>query len=438
VNRSIAPILLAATACAIAAPATAKTDAVVQQAIQLHGAGKAQQAYELLYPQVPARAGDPDFDYALGLAAADSGHYGEALAAFQRVVAVQPTNSQARAEIARVYAMAGDIDTAKAQFDTVLADPSVPDPVRQRINRLSRQYGETIEGGPRRVSGFLDLEGGYDTNVNAATSATSITFPVLAFLGPATLGGNASSLDKPFAQVAGGLSLDAPLSRQTKLFVSGQGFWRETVDSKPFDQAAVGATAGIAHSLVGGDVVSLAAQGQNFWLGGDSYRSSVGAVAQYTHRLSQGAALSVAANYARLNYDGDPARDANRYAGSASFAGKTVYAAINGGVEDLRRNIAPNLGFAFVGGQVGFEQPVMERVALTGSAGIEYRDHRGTDPLFLAGRHDTQANVSFGVRIAIDEGFSFRPRATYTRNWSNLPLYDYERATFSLALRKEF
>ena len=42
----------------------------------------------------------------------------------------------ARAEIARVYALSGDVDTARAQFDTVLQDPSLPDPVRQRFTRM--------------------------------------------------------------------------------------------------------------------------------------------------------------------------------------------------------------------------------------------------------------------------------------------------------------
>lgn len=436
--RNISFAALVATALATAGPALAATDSLVQQAVQLHASGQSQQAYDLLLPHLRDRAGDPDFDYALGLAAADSGHFGEALAAFQRVVAIQPDNNQARAEIGRVYALAGDIDTARAQFDTVLADPSVPDPVRQRINRLSREYGAAIEGGPRRISGFIDLEGGYDTNVNAATNATSITLPVFAFLGPAALSGNAVAIDKPFVQGSAGISFDAPLSRQTKLFASAQGLWREIVDSKPFDQAAMGGTAGVAHTLIGGDVVSLAAQGQNFWLGGRSYRSALGAAAQYTHRLQGGTAISGGLQYSRLNYDNDPARDADRYSASLAYAGKTVFAQVNGGLEDIRLSIAPNLGYAFVGGQFGFEHPVAQRVALTGGAAIEYRDHKGIDPLFLQGRHDTQADVSFGVRIAIDEGFSLRPRATFTKNWSNLPLYDYERATVSLALRKEF
>ncbi len=164
-------------------PAQAATDALVTQAMELHSAGHADQAYVLLSPHETERTGDPDFDYALGIAAADSGHLGEALIAFQRVLAVQPNNAPARAELARVYALSGDVDTAKAEFDTVVADPTIPDPVRNRFNRLIRGFDQQIKGGPNKITGFADAEGGYDSNINSATDATSITLPCSSYRG---------------------------------------------------------------------------------------------------------------------------------------------------------------------------------------------------------------------------------------------------------------
>ena len=112
--RSLTLGATAIGALALAAPAYAEVDAVVTQALDLHRAGKAEEAYRLLLPLADRRAGDPDFDYALGLAAADSGHHGEAILAFQRVLAKNPNSAEARAEIARVYALSGDVDTARA------------------------------------------------------------------------------------------------------------------------------------------------------------------------------------------------------------------------------------------------------------------------------------------------------------------------------------
>src|SRR3546814_1706558 len=89
--------------------------------------------------------GDPEFDYQLGMAALDAGRYGEAVIALQRVLAVQPNNAPARAELARAYALDGDIDTARAEFATVVDDPTLPHPVHQRFTSYLRSATHTHE-----------------------------------------------------------------------------------------------------------------------------------------------------------------------------------------------------------------------------------------------------------------------------------------------------
>lgn len=436
--RHIPSLMFALPLVSLTAPAAAAVDGTVSTALDLHRGGQAADAFALLAPLEAARAGDPDFDYALGIAAADSGNVGRAIAALQRVLAVQPNNAQARAEIARVYAMAGDIDTAKTEFDTVIADPSLPDPVRQQLNRLSRDYGQAMRGGPNRLTGFVDVEGGYDNNVNTATSATSITLPVFAFLGPATLAGGATQQGEGFAQIQGGLSAEVPLSRQTRLFASALGLWRDAFDGKTFDQAVLTGTAGIARTAATGDVISLSGQGQKFWLGHDGFRTSYSAIGQYTHRLQAGDALSFALQYSAINYHKDPLRDADRYTANVSYAGQTVYAVLGGGKEAARRAGGKHLGYWLVSGQAGVEQPLTERLAITGGIGVEHRGYDDADPLFLQARRDTQFDASLGLRAIIAKGLSVRPRVTYTRNESNLALYDYDRVTASISIRKEF
>ena len=430
----------AATIAAVSlyTPAAAEVDTVVTEALALHGRGDAVAAFALLAPLESARAGDPDFDYALGLAAVDAGQRGRAIVALQRVLAVQPANAQARAEIARAYALSGDIDTARAEFNTVVNDPSIPDPVRQRFDRLVRDYDRTISGGGSRATGFIDFEGGYDSNINAATNLTTITLPAFAFLGPASLGGGATRMDAGFGQITGGVSGEVGLSRQTRAYASVLGLHRDSFKGSTFDQTALTGTAGIAHTAANRDVVSLSGQVQRFWLAGDPYRTSYGAIGQYTRALSGGRALSFAAQYSFLDYRTDRLRNADRIAGTISYADRRFVAGAGGGVEATRNPAGRHLGFAFVQGNAATELPIAQRVALTGSLGVEHRAYRGTDPPFLNGRLDTQVDASIGIRFALTRAVSLRPRATYTRNFSNFALYDYERATVSLSLRGEF
>lgn len=434
-------VVTSALALAWAGQAAAQPGAVdptTAQAVALQAKGDAAGAYRLLKPLVETRAGDPDFDYAFGLAAADSKHPGEAIAAFQRVLAVQPGNAQARAEIARVYAMAGDIDTAKAEFDTVVDDPTVPDPVRQRLNRLVRDYDRQIKGGGNRVEGFVDGEVGYDSNVNTATNVTSITLPVFAFLGPATLSGAATRNDDGYHQVQGGLTGSTALSRQSRAFASILGSWRDNFDSNLFDQTAVTGTVGVSHALATGDVASLSAQGQRFWLDSSGYRTSAGAIGQYTHRLEGGRALSGQLQYFRLNYDHDPLRDANRYAATLTYADRFMVVGVGGGAERTVRSGARNLGYWFAAGQAGIEYPLRDNLAFLGGFSLEHRDYERTDPLFLRGRRDTQVDATIGLRLIVGQGMSIRPRATFTRNSSNIRLFDYSRFTGAVGIRIEF
>lgn len=429
--------MAAALAC-VSAPAFAQSDALLQDAMALQAQGKADAAYRLLAPQADTRAGDPDFDYVLGLAAADSGRFAEAITALQRVLAVRPENAQARAEIARVYALAGDIDTARAEFDTVNNDPTVPDPVRQRIGKLVRDYEKQIAGGGSDLTGFADAEIGYDSNVNTATGLSSITLPVFAFLGPAALTGPATRMDDGYYQFQAGLSGSTAVSRQTKLYASALGSWRDNFASELFDQAGVTGTTGMSHGFANRDVLSLSGQVQRFWLDRAGYRTSLGAIAQYTTRLSHGSALSGQLQYFRNNYDGDPLRDADRYAATLSYADRATFAGFGGGVEQTVRGGARNLGYWFLAGQTGTEAPLRPGVALLAGASIEHRDYRGAEPLFLKGRNDTQLDASIGLRLKLAAQLSLRPRVTFTRNFSNISLYAYSRVTGSAGIRFEF
>lgn len=433
----LVPALLLGSAALPAAPAWAQNDPVAQ-ASELQGSGKSEQAYRLLKPLEGERAGDPAFDYALGVAALDTNRLGEALIALQRVLAVQPGNAPARAELARAYALMGDVDTARAEFDTVLGDPSIPDPVRQRFTGLIRQFDRQMAGGDDELTGFFDVEGGWDSNINAATDETSIVLPAFAFLGPAALGGAAVQRGEPFVQVQGGVSSSTPLDRQTRLFGSVLGSWRDNLESSFVDQGSLVGSAGVAHTLGNRDVISFSLQAQEFLLDGKSYRTSLGALARYTMAMPGNAALSFSGEYFRLNYDNNPLADADRFSASLTYAGRAIFAGLGGGREQTRRPGADHLSHIFVSAQAGGEFVVMEKVSVIGGVGVEYRDHDGADPLFLSGRDDLRFDASLGLRVMIADQLSLRPRVTYSRNESNLALYDYDRWTASAGLRFEF
>ena len=401
-------------------------------------AAEADAAYLALSKQVPGKAGDPGFDYQLAIAALDSGRYGEAIIALQRVLAVQPDHAAARAELARAYALAGDIDTARAEFATVVDDPSLPDPVRQRFTGFVRQFDRQIAGGGDDVSGYVDARVGHDSNINAATDLTQLTIPLFSFLGPGTLGPGARATEDEFWEAAAGVSGVMAVGRQDRIFASALGNYRDNFDSDNFDQASVTGTIGYSHSFANRDVISLSAQAQTFLLDGNGYRESFGAIAQYTRLLGGGKALTISGQYNRLNFPDQPLLDADRFAGALGLVTKNVSASLQGGKEETRRAAGDAYSHWFANASLGAEVPLSARMALIAGGAFDFRSYDAADTLFLVEREDKRADGQLGVKFALTDNLFFSPRGTYTRNWSNIALYDYERWTVSGGLRLEF
>lgn len=426
-----------AAAPALAESAGQQNDAGAEAAAKA-AREKAESDYRALSADVARRAGDPAFDYALGIAALDSGRYGEAIIALQRVLAVQPENAAARAELARAYALAGDIDTAREQFATVVDDPSLPDPVRQRFTGFVRQFDKQIRGGGSDISGFVDARVGHDSNINTATEQNSIVIPLFSFLGPGQLGAGAVAQSDEFYDITAGISGVTAIGRQDRLFASLLGNWRDNLNTSQFDQAALTATAGYAHSFANHDVLSVSAQVQEFRLDDAGFRSSWGLTTQYTKPLSGGKAVTVSAQWNRLDFDGDPLRDADRYTAGVGFVGKIFAANLNGGTEETRRRPGDHLSFDFVGGNIGAEVPLAKRVAAVGGIAFDLRRHDAPDPLFLVRRKDERLDLQAGLKVAVADRLFLQPTATYSRNWSNIALFDFERWTLSVGARFEF
>ena len=88
--------------------ALAVVDATVVEARALIERGQPQQAFDLLAPFEAPRAGDPDFDTVLGIAANETGQFTRAVFALERALSVQPENARARAELGRALFAVGD------------------------------------------------------------------------------------------------------------------------------------------------------------------------------------------------------------------------------------------------------------------------------------------------------------------------------------------
>jgi tetratricopeptide (TPR) repeat protein len=419
----------------------AGADALTDRAQALLKRNDAKAAYDLLLPQEAQRAGDPEFDYLLGIAALDAGQPEHAAFALERVLAVQPGNLQARAEIARAYYVMGERDTAKREFESV-RERGVPAEVRETIDRFLSAIEATRK---TRFNAYVELAAGHDSNVNSATAQSQVAVP---FFGGAIvqLAPGSTRLKDSFGSLSAGLSLANEIAANWSVVGSASFYGKYNADETRFNTGTLDGALGLRWSS-GRNAVTGALQGQRYSVDGESFRESAGGVLQWQHNISQTSQVSLFAQHAQLSYP-DPSqsiRDARRtifgVATAQAFAGESapvIFASLYGGEEKEDAPNVPHLGHKPVGVRVGGQWRVAPGVHLFANASAEQRRYGGTDPLFLVERKDTQVDLSLGLNYPIYRKLSLRPQVSVTDNNSNIEIYDFRRTVAQLGLRLDF
>ncbi|MBU1424148.1 MAG: DUF560 domain-containing protein [Gammaproteobacteria bacterium] len=416
---------------------------LLQDADKLIKSGKAAEAYALLAPEQSRRAGDPDYDYLLGIAALDSGRPTEAIFALERVLAVKPNHLQARAEIARAYLASGEKAAAKQEFEAVQSR-NPPREVNATIQKFLDAINQGQGGKSTMLNGYLEASIGNDSNVNSATGSNQVAIP--AFGGAvATLDATGVQTRDTFATVSGGASVRHALSAEWSVFGGVNLNQRKNSSQHIFNTGGVDGNVGL--SLVQAeDSYSAALQLQGFNVDNERYRDASGMTLQWQRDLKKSSSqASSYFQYTSLKYPGQSLRDANRYVLGAAYASvlsgdyaPVVYGGLYVGQEKVKDSSRPELGHKLFGLRTGGEWNIYAQTKLFGSLSIESRSYGGEDTIFLVTRKDTQTDLKVGLNYVMDKLWTLTPQISYTKNKSNIVINDYKRNMISIGLRRDF
>lgn len=432
---------MALVAAGLLVAGSAQADAVTDNAKALLDKGDAKAAFALLEPLEPQRAGDPDYDFLLGLAALEVGKNTNAVFALERVLAVDPNHVRARAEIARAYLALGETKTAKQEFESVKKQ-GVPPDVAVTIDRLLTAVERIEDLGRTTVRGYVEGTFGYDTNVNSATSSRDITVP--AWGGPIlTLPSSGVRQSDTFATVGAGVNVRHPLSREWALTAGLSGNKRVNSKEDIFDTGATDAYLGVVRTY-GKDVFSAALQHNQFWVDNDRYREAAGFTAQWQHNYDARNQSSLYVQYSDLRYMSEEVRNADRFVIGANFAHvlagfKTVfYGGAYLGDEATRKDGFEHLGHTAYGARVGIQHEFHRDAKAFANLGYENRRYHAEHPLLLRTRDDDQWNLGVGVIWTPAKNWLVTPQFQYTHNRSNLAINHFRREVVSVTVRREF
>lgn len=436
--KNIQPIVFAVLLAGFAGSALAQVDDPLKAARNALTIGQPRQALAILEPLEAGRAGEPLFDYLLGVARLDSGDPERAVFALERVLAVQPSNAQARAEIGRAYLMLGERDAGVKELENTRG-MEIPDEARQTINNYLNAFG----AGPTRFNGYLEASVGHDSNVNSGISSGSVAIPAL---GNLTFQISPDGRERPasYVGVSGGLSFYRPVAERWSV-VGGASFsQRFNENYARFNVRTLDGNLGLRYA-VGKNAYTVGLQTQVFDVNDQRNRTATGLVAQWQHQLDSQTQLSVFGQYTQLRYPGQSLRDANRTVAGLAFAKvftyawtPSLYGSVYGGKESELDGNVPHLGHTPWGVRFGGQLKPSSTLSLFANASYEHRRYGGDDPLFLVRRADRQFDLRLGLTYEPYRFWSVSPQVSYTRNDSNVAINDYSRTVVSVSVRRDF
>lgn len=416
----------------------ALADDVLNQAETLIAKQQSQAAVDLLAPLEDDRAGDPTYDYLLGQAWLESGDASRAVFAFERCLAVQPDNGPCRVQMARTHLALGETANARAELETIQAynpPPAVRDMVSKYLGVVStREKQEKLLRTAFAVAGA-----GYDSNINGAPGDSQIAIPGLgltftvptsessAFLG-GQAGGGFQYRNTPTVTTFG----DASVSDRSYTGSSHSDFSYQTLDGN----------LGSAVKLSTGSLVGKLGM-QMMWLGGNHYRDVLGLTGQYQFDLGMTGQLAAFLQANQMRYDSQSNRDADRNTGGLAWSqtfdaamSPVAYASLYSGQERAKKAIEKRSSQDFTGIRAGGSLDLAPTLKLTAGASYETRQFKAPySAPFFAARDESEIGLNLGLSWRIRSGLSLQPGYSYTKDNSNVPLFDYDRHVFSVDLR---
>lgn len=417
-------------------PAPATLAGLLRSARAWIDAGEAERAWQALEARVDDYAGDPEFDYLLGLAALDTARPGRAVLALERVLMVRPDFLQARAELARAYFSLREHENARREFETV-SQRSIPDEARQVIGRYLDAIRRLERRDQPRFVAWAEVEAGYDSNANFGSASGQWVLADGTTVIP--LG-----VSRPRESAAFGAAIGAdwtvPIGGAWQWTIGARAATRRYPSAHTLDQDQFDLNSGFAFRN-GCHRIDMLVQAQHLELDGAGFRDAAGAFAQWQCDLDTRTRIGAYAQHFGFAFPREAVRDARRTGAGLTLARvlegaarPVIVAGVSGGRERSRRGLG-NLSYDYRGLRAAYSRALGTHWRGFASLSYEQRDFDATEPFFGVVRADRQTSLRVGAEHPLSRRWTVAPALTYTRSRSTVAPNDFRRTQASVLLR---
>ncbi|MGZ5036076.1 MAG: surface lipoprotein assembly modifier [Usitatibacter sp.] len=423
-------------------------DSVLDSARRLLAAGNAKQAYAELSAVQDRMTGMPEFDYLLGVAALDSGHTEDAIIAFERVLALVPNHAGAQMDLARAYYATGSFDLAEAAFKKLAASnppPAAQIAINRYLDAIQTRKLQTTAG----WGAYGELGLGYDSNLTGVPADFGAAAQQSFNITGVNATGNSVKRSAPFAQGAIGAEYHYPWTRGWSLFAGGELRGRAYRHESDFNIEQGEVHAGGALNA-GDDQYRVAASYAPFYQKGEAPgdpqptndRRMGGVAFDWRHAIDTRTQYGVGLQLNAIRFPTNKVEDFDQLYLAASWlksyerAGspllyltafvtddhaKNEFDDGAGGTATRSKNLAGARGYL----QYSLKPKLQ---AFTG-LGVIYRKDKDDFARSTVVQHgrDVYGEASVGVSWQFRDKCTLRAQYLYSRNSSNIDIYDFNR-----------
>lgn len=399
------------------------------------------QAYELARRMLEANEGLPNFDFQYGMAAVESGHYDQALFAFERLVLGFPNQPRYRLELARTHFYLRNLVRAEVEFNNVLKQ-NPPEPVRKNVMIFMDRITDLKRSVESKFMLVLDVGGGYDSNINSATSEKELPKEELIFPVDIALDDDSRETGSAYWSALAHMAYIRPLTKTSAFDLRLVASNRSNSETPIYDLTT--AMGEFGYSFYTGPVKWRGAgRYQYVQLDGEELLNSQSFIGQANWMLSKGANLGFGLNYGMSTYPEDDDGDITQQQFNVSYASAPkkdnwkltlIFGSDAADESSNEHNGKTYQGFTYQSTSLISQRAT--RYWLLSVLSNEYDAINST--LYSKLRKDQNATLGVGWRYSFSSHFSFRNDYSFTYNDSTLEANTYQRGKAEVGLSYSF
>ncbi len=403
-------------------------------------AGQFESAFKLANEQ-SALQGSPHFDFLLGVASVNSGHFPQGVLALERHLAVVPANDRARLELAKGYYELGDYMRARREFEFVLRY-NPPKEVQANIQKYldAMQTREVITSRATSRS-YLEVGLGHDSNANTGTFNSQIEIP---FSGPLVPDAASTETASAFGQISGGTQWIKRVDSSLAVFAGVDFDQKSNQVAHAFDTTSLGAYTGFSLQK-GTGLYRITVSDGHLMVNAEKYRNTLSLTGEGQYSLGDGYAATSVAQYAELAHAvTNESRDSHMLTLGGGLQ-KTLQTAWHPtfGMQltlahESNQRLREDLSRDLLTTKLTLAANPSERVGLSVGLLFQQIRHVAEDLGFGSRRADDLVSFDAGVSYLWSRSWMLRADLQVTDNASNQGLYAYRRTLVGLHARYLF